>query len=458
MLWRMSAASSCLQSSAQSSYTKSSSRTLLAQSSSRTLLAQSAGCASLPAALETKVLDLNKTQLTYYSRGGPCAHCHQPIAPGSECYSDGSGFAHRSCGHPFGDVPLTDPIKLVEVRYRQHLNKNWEFHSEATLFEGPLLAGFHAFGERCALRAQQGYILKWEFDPEMLLAPAFAMLHGTNGRGDRSMLIWFRETSPVRTARPLGEKSHQPPAPVAPTCSCGGPAPIHGTDSGHRTTCPMHESFLNFLVQNWWEETPALCFRSETVEVEEDPFEGCPGSGPLPKFAPPRERTLLDALPPSRREELQQPVGAGSDFSPRGSRTPSGVEAEQMKVLRGTFTVPGNPHRTFKIEGPDRGRKFKPEAFIISLLAGPDNESDYVSFGFVEVESGQPVVRVWQSKQGWLTPEVREAASRLLVDPMTAGETYAMRSKRCFRCGRKLTVPVSLSRGLGPECAERIGK
>ena len=50
-----------------------------------------------------------------------------------------------------------------------------------------------------------------------------------------------------------------------------------------------------------------------------------------------------------------------------------------------------------------------------------------------------------------------EAWKIISSDPKGAGEAYALESANCFRCGRKLTVPVSIHRGLGPECASKWG-
>ncbi|MBI4029115.1 MAG: hypothetical protein HY376_02010 [Candidatus Blackburnbacteria bacterium] len=118
------------------------------------------------------------------------------------------------------------------------------------------------------------------------------------------------------------------------------------------------------------------------------------------------------------------------------------------EVEDGTYTIqlPGE-YRTLNVDTPTKGN-FAGRT-ILSYLAGPDNETDFVGFAFVEGRE----LRVWRRYADALA--LREAAQVLLgTSDLTAlGEAYAMRSGRCYRCGRKLTVPISLHRGMGPICA-----
>jgi hypothetical protein len=51
----------------------------------------------------------------------------------------------------------------------------------------------------------------------------------------------------------------------------------------------------------------------------------------------------------------------------------------------------------------------------------------------------------------------REAIVEAMADPLAAAVAYGRRSGSCSCCGRELTDPVSVERGIGPICAENFG-
>jgi len=142
-------------------------------------------------------------------------------------------------------------------------------------------------------------------------------------------------------------------------------------------------------------------------------------------------------------------------------------------MFNGTYTIesPKGGHRTFKVatvlRGKLEGRR------VVSLLTGPDNESSWSGFGFVE-ESG---IAVWgrrnrsvrglvstpQARAEWLTFTHREKLSTMLWSLSTEGEAsqfYRLGYRlllegRCLICNRKLTTPESITSGVGPVCAGR---
>jgi hypothetical protein len=125
-------------------------------------------------------------------------------------------------------------------------------------------------------------------------------------------------------------------------------------------------------------------------------------------------------------------------------------------LISGRYTVvfPDGTWRTLKVQMPDAKRKFAPDRIIVAYLYGPNNASDYKGFAFI-AEDGQ--VHPWKSFAGDL--QIVDAAEILLQDPQKAGEAFALKSKQCYSCGRDLTVPASLFRGLGPVChAKLFGK
>ena len=94
---------------------------------------------------------------------------------------------------------------------------------------------------------------------------------------------------------------------------------------------------------------------------------------------------------------------------------------------------------------------------IVEYLSGPDNTLDFQAFGFVNDHS----INVWSRfERGSLVDRARqiEATARDTHAALeAAGIAYAVRSSRCRRCNKVLTVPASIHRGFGPDCAARIG-
>ncbi len=123
------------------------------------------------------------------------------------------------------------------------------------------------------------------------------------------------------------------------------------------------------------------------------------------------------------------------------------------KVQNGIYTVEfDGTYRTIRISDCDFG-EFAEGTQVAEFLRGQDNESDYAGFAFVQGST----FKVWSRFAD--AAELIKALDSLLQadDAGSYGEAYARRSGRCWRCGRTLTVPSSLHRGLGPDCAKKVG-
>lgn len=125
------------------------------------------------------------------------------------------------------------------------------------------------------------------------------------------------------------------------------------------------------------------------------------------------------------------------------------------------------PHGTYTVDMGDGSHvtlQFVKASFVkdrdvtaVAFLSGPDNELAYTGFAFVEQDGRVVVWRKFRDGYGrqqaalqlLLTGDVQEAHKRFLDQ----AEAYALRSGSCMRCGKTLTVPASLHRGLGPVCA-----
>lgn len=128
------------------------------------------------------------------------------------------------------------------------------------------------------------------------------------------------------------------------------------------------------------------------------------------------------------------------------------------KVSDGTYTVlrPDGVYVTVRIETQPDDATFAPGDRVASFLSGPDNETHFTGFAFVNGLN----VNVWRRFRDTLDPKYADAVRVVLGTPSRTDEfreAYALRSGRCARCGHKLTVPASLHRGLGPDCARQLG-
>ena len=102
----------------------------------------------------------------------------------------------------------------------------------------------------------------------------------------------------------------------------------------------------------------------------------------------------------------------------------------------------------------------KDPTFFVSLLRGPDNSEDYAYMGVLRrpgsfhLTSMSKVTRGADSVKSLLWFLDKLVRERAVLGAKDGVEFW--HDGRCGRCGRDLTVPESVARGLGPECAERM--
>ena len=100
--------------------------------------------------------------------------------------------------------------------------------------------------------------------------------------------------------------------------------------------------------------------------------------------------------------------------------------------------------------------------WFVSLLTGSDNESDYAYLGLVRREAHSEQIRFQltaKSKMGDGSKPVagfRYALDRIYGRKEIPAELEVWHEGACGRC-RPLTVPESIERGIGPDCAETMG-
>lgn len=114
-------------------------------------------------------------------------------------------------------------------------------------------------------------------------------------------------------------------------------------------------------------------------------------------------------------------------------------------------------HFTFKV------RKAKKDddnsLFFVSLLNGPDN---YTNYSYVGVISSDKQTFKLTQKSKVSTDALSYKAFNFffvqLVNNKLHDDLRVYHSGKCGRCGRKLTVPSSIEKGLGPECSNKNSK
>lgn len=142
------------------------------------------------------------------------------------------------------------------------------------------------------------------------------------------------------------------------------------------------------------------------------------------------------------------------------------VSAELSATVVPTYALAGNATITLQSGQTDRHftykikkAKDKDNLFFINLLSGPDNEEDYQYIGcyYSDTEYFHPA-KPWKDRVAISWPPslraMRFFLSKLYNIP---ANLHVFHEGRCGRCGRKLTTPESIARGLGPECVKYGG-
>lgn len=228
---------------------------------------------------------------------------------------------------------------------------------------------------------------------------------------------------------------------------------------------------------------PIRCARCKGTHATHEEVRAC-FNGPLPARSKPPDDLRPDRITPKQEafiEALLEQVGQDTNSLPKPLITYDKYEAsylidslqeerrttpprEQRNVIGrpnvdgkpppdGTYTVilkgDEDDYVTIRFKTPDHGRWR--DVQLAMYLAGPDNTADYIRFAN-ETKGGY---RIWSKftdairLQDALVYMLQGDAGQLRI----FGQTYALRSNNCYRCGRLLTVKSSIDAGLGPICA-----
>lgn len=114
---------------------------------------------------------------------------------------------------------------------------------------------------------------------------------------------------------------------------------------------------------------------------------------------------------------------------------------------------------TYKVSEADKKNPTDAPSFFVSLLAGPDNMSDYTYLGMIKEGKffATKASRHMEKAPSFVTFQWALTSFYKSVMTMPANlEVWHV--GRCGRCGRPLTVPESIASGIGPDCAAQMGK
>ena len=116
-------------------------------------------------------------------------------------------------------------------------------------------------------------------------------------------------------------------------------------------------------------------------------------------------------------------------------------------------------HFTYRIRQAEDKNGKPVRRWFVSVLNGHDNNNDYAYIGLLDQASGDiEFRRTAKSRFGEDAPSVR--GFRFMWNSVYADkipcQMVIRHEGKCGRCARRLTVPESLDRGIGPECAGKL--
>jgi hypothetical protein len=103
---------------------------------------------------------------------------------------------------------------------------------------------------------------------------------------------------------------------------------------------------------------------------------------------------------------------------------------------------------TYKI----KAAKNRPGEYFVELLTGPDNTADYTYMGMIRANRFDLTRNSTYKDDSLPVVALRYALTNMVAGKLPE-KLEVWHEGACGRCNRPLTDPVSIARGLGPECA-----
>lgn len=129
------------------------------------------------------------------------------------------------------------------------------------------------------------------------------------------------------------------------------------------------------------------------------------------------------------------------------------TQPSQFEALFNAFEAAkrkGAKRLTLRFEGVN----VKPNRDLTSLWITSQTETEVGNYGVQPKYLGKVTRNRMDSR---LPDDVKEVILSASSDPLTAAIRYGKVSGECSCCGRELTDPQSIERGIGPICADKFG-
>jgi len=132
------------------------------------------------------------------------------------------------------------------------------------------------------------------------------------------------------------------------------------------------------------------------------------------------------------------------------AETPPGFAVASLPcrdIHNGFYTLefPYGDHRTFRLYTQQHGVMAGKR--ILGMLIGADNTKDYEDFAFLEADG----FKVWKRFKNARQAEYLVTLWKIMHGEVLEGYELT-ESRRCLKCNRPLTDPVSNELGIGPKC------
>jgi hypothetical protein len=101
-----------------------------------------------------------------------------------------------------------------------------------------------------------------------------------------------------------------------------------------------------------------------------------------------------------------------------------------------------------------KGVNVKPNRDLTALWVTSQTETEHGNYGLQPKYLGKVTRQTLDSR---LSDDIKEVLISASTDPLTAAIQYGKVSGECSCCGRELTDPQSIERGIGPICATKFG-
>jgi hypothetical protein len=127
---------------------------------------------------------------------------------------------------------------------------------------------------------------------------------------------------------------------------------------------------------------------------------------------------------------------------------------------RAVFTVSNGrgTHYTFKISKPRKQNPKDNPPFFVKVLTGPQNTNDFTYLGIYIPQTQEVRLTAKSRYNNESTPvKVIRWALKKVAEKAVLPDGYTIQHEgKCCRCGRVLTTPESIQRGIGPECIKMV--